>query len=60
MKRKRDVSIIPVRLPTEVVSRLDRLAERLRDERPGVTVSRSDAIRVALIRGLDGLEGGSR
>lgn len=45
-----------VRFPVEVRARLDRLAAALRAERPGVTVSQADAVRVAVLRGLSVLE----
>ena len=47
-----------VRLPHATVQRIDDLAERM--SQPGLNVSRSEALRVALHRGLDALEAGKR
>lgn len=44
------------RLPTLLLERLDRYAERLRLEQPGLTISRADVVRLLLTRGLDQLE----
>jgi predicted DNA-binding protein len=43
-----------VRLPRAAVERVKKLAKRM--SQPGVTISRSEAIRVALIAGLDALD----
>jgi predicted transcriptional regulator len=43
-----------VRLSHDTVGRIDRLAERI--SQPGLTVSRSEALRLAILRGLDALE----
>lgn len=45
---------VAVRLPHPTVERLDRYAEKM--SQPGLSVSRSEALRVALHRGLDALE----
>jgi metal-responsive CopG/Arc/MetJ family transcriptional regulator len=42
-----------VRLPDELVAELDRYAEILASEQPGLNPSRSDAIRILLYRGLE-------
>lgn len=42
------------RLSTSLLERLDSYAERLRREQPGMTVSRSDVVRLLLTRALDG------
>ncbi len=44
-----------VRLPQTTVDRIDGVAKKM--SQPGLTVSRSEALRVALLRGLDVLEG---
>ncbi len=45
---------IAVRLPRSIVERLSALAEQLQAEAPpGVVVRRSDAMRAALLEGLD-------
>ncbi len=40
-----------------MLDRLDKVAEALAAERPGVTVSRGDAFRVTVERGLRAVEG---
>lgn len=37
--------LIAVKLPPDALDKLEEIRERLRDEQPGVTVSRSDALR---------------
>ena len=43
---------IAVRVDTDIVEKLDALAVRLENERPGIKVSRSDAVRYVLTRSL--------
>ena len=45
-----------VRLPGDVIKRLDVQLARMLATIPGLTLSRSDAVRVAITRGLDALE----
>ncbi len=47
----------PIRLPEALRRRLDAYAGRLRREQPGITITRSDVMRLLLERGLDALEG---
>ncbi|HEX9048980.1 MAG TPA: hypothetical protein VF841_00440 [Anaeromyxobacter sp.] len=52
--RKRDAKRQQAfRLPESMIGRLDRYAERLRRERPGLEVSRADAVRLLLAAALD-------
>ncbi len=52
--RKRDAKRQQAfRLPESLIDRLNRYAERLRRERPGLEVSRADAVRLLLSRALD-------
>ena len=44
------------RLPTELLGRLDRYAERLREEQPGISITRADVVRLLLTRSLDEAE----
>lgn len=44
------------RLPPDLMKRLDRYAERLRTEQPGLRVTRADALRLLLNEALDGKE----
>ncbi|MBT3218230.1 MAG: hypothetical protein HN348_04010 [Proteobacteria bacterium] len=44
---------VAFRLPTELVERLDRHAERLRQKNPGIRVSRADAVRLLLWKALE-------
>lgn len=41
------------RLPSDLMKRLDRHAERLRSEQPGLRVTRADALRMLLNEALD-------
>jgi predicted transcriptional regulator len=52
-KRDEPMQMVPLRLPPDLIRRLDRLAERIEKERPGMRVTRSDAARMALLRGLE-------
>lgn len=47
-----------VRLSSRIVSRIDVLAKRI--SQPGLTVSRSEALRYAILRGLDAIEAENR
>ncbi len=48
---------IAVRLPKSLIKRLESLVEQLQADAPaGVVIRRSDAMRVALLEGLDALE----
>lgn len=42
-----------IRLPSELLDRIDRLAARWEAERPGQRVARSDVLRVLVLQGLD-------
>ena len=46
-------SQLVVRLPGELVSRVDQFAERMRAELPGTRFARAEAVRVLLSRALD-------
>lgn len=46
-----------VRLPRELVERLDAYAARMREELPGAKFKRAEAVRVLLTRALDDAEG---
>ncbi len=50
------------RFPASLARRLDKHAERLARERPGLRVTRADALRMLLVEGLDAAEakGGRR
>jgi len=45
---------IAVRLDAEVISRLDTIAAKL--SRPGLDLTRTDAIRIALLSGMQAIE----
>ena len=49
--------VTPIRFPEALLRRLDRHAEQLRREQPGVEITRSDVIRLLLGRALDAVEG---
>ena len=44
---------IGFRFPKALIERIDRHTELLREERPGMTVSRADVVRILLIEALD-------
>ncbi|MBI5493757.1 MAG: hypothetical protein HY904_01955 [Deltaproteobacteria bacterium] len=48
---------VGIRLPEELVARLDQHVERMRAAQPGLEVTRADAVRVLLTKALDA-EGG--
>ena len=51
--RKADVmDTLAVRLPDDLVERVDKYIDHLRDELPGLNISRADAIRQLLMVGL--------
>jgi hypothetical protein len=41
-----------IRLPAEIIERLDQQVERMRKRTPGVRITRSDAMRILLARAL--------
>lgn len=53
-KEPQEKSQLAIRLEAELIKRLDAVAERL--SRPGLTVTRTDAVRVALLTGLEAIE----
>lgn len=54
----RTVAMIPlgIRLAEDIVARVDAHGERLKQSSPGLTVTRTDAIRVLLLAALDEAE----
>jgi hypothetical protein len=50
------VQVIPFRLPSDLVKRLDLYAERLRRQQPGLRATRADALRLLLNEALDRVE----
>jgi hypothetical protein len=46
-------SQIVLRLPAELVERIDACAAQLRESNPGLRISRSDAVRALIVRALD-------
>ena len=55
-KRASPMKVIPFRLPADLVKRLDKHAERMQAEQPGLQVTRADALRVLLTEALDRVE----
>lgn len=53
MPKPTPMAVIPFRLPAALVRRLDRHAARLRQEQPGLRVTRADALRLLLTEALD-------
>lgn len=50
------MEVYAFKLPADLVERLDAHATRLRDESPGVRITRADALRTLLISALDSVE----
>lgn len=48
-----DTEQVAFRLPKKLVARLDEYAAQLANEQPGLTVTRTDVVRILLTRGLD-------
>jgi metal-responsive CopG/Arc/MetJ family transcriptional regulator len=44
---------IVVRLPKALVERVDEVVERAKKDQPGMRITRSDAVRMLLLRALD-------
>jgi hypothetical protein len=59
-KKQRTMSVVPFRLPPEIVERLDACAKRLQRDQPGFRVTRADALRSLLLKALDEDEKRSR
>jgi len=58
-KRRREdnlVTQVAVRFPKDLLERLERYAERLNKERPGLGVTRADVVRVLVHERLDQLD----
>jgi hypothetical protein len=52
-----NTSQVAFRLPLDLLKRIDRHAERMRDLQPGVNVTRTDVVRMLLTRALDHMDG---
>lgn len=52
-KDKGNTPVLAIRLDKATQAKLDALAERMSEEQPGLTFTRSDVIRVLLHRGLE-------
>ena len=51
-----DAKQVPLRLSAELLDRIERHVLRMRREHPGVTVSRSDALRSLIAAALEAVE----
>lgn len=49
-----ETAVVSIRLPLDLVRRLDEYADELRSVTPGVNVTRTDAARAILTRALSG------
>ncbi len=47
---------VPVRLPDDILKRLDKHIERMQAAEPGLTFTRADAVRTLVVRGLEVVE----
>lgn len=52
MKNDRPKRVIAAEADMDLVEQIDAVADRLRGERPGTRVTRSDAIRALILAGL--------
>lgn len=53
---KGNTPLVAFRMPPELVARLDRHADRMSKATPGLTFTRTDAIRSLLTKALDDVE----
>jgi hypothetical protein len=51
---------VPVRLPDDIVKRLDKHIERMQQAEPGLEFTRADAVRTLVVRGLEIVEKGGK
>lgn len=56
---KKDSDFVGLRLSEEFRSRIDRYLEKVQAANPGFDLTRSDAIRQLIARGLEAAEGGT-
>ena len=49
-----------MRLPDSLIERLERFAEQMRAEQPGVAVSRTDVVRLLLTRAVEDVDGSAK
>lgn len=47
---------VPVRLPDDILKRLDKHVERMQVAEPGLKFTRADAVRTLVVRGLEVVE----
>lgn len=57
MREEMPTKPIPLRLPEEMLKRIDAYAERVRHEHHGLAVNRADLIRMLITYALDDIEG---
>ena len=50
--KKRPQTQTAFRLPPDLVAKLDRIADRLSAERPGIPITRADVVRMLLTRAV--------
>lgn len=51
---------VPVRLPEDILKRLDKHVERMQVAEPGLKFTRADAVRTLVVRGLEVVEKGAK
>jgi hypothetical protein len=56
MKSKQELKPVFVRLPKDLIQRIDTFVDILANTQPGLKPTRSDAIRMLLYRGLEAME----
>jgi hypothetical protein len=57
--RREPAQLSAFRLPPELLARVDAYAQRLQEQTPWATVTRSDAVRALLAQALDAVDGKS-
>jgi predicted DNA-binding protein len=60
MRAKKPLAVTAFRLAAEMLKRLDRHARRMERRNPGLRLTRGDAVRELLTRGLDEAEAAER
>lgn len=56
-KERESTTQVAFRLPDSLIERIDNHVERMRDQLPGIEITRADAVRSLLTRALDDVEG---
>lgn len=58
MAKTKAAQAVAFRLSEQMLARIDTHVRRMEAHNPGLTISRTDAVRVLLLKGLDAVEAG--